>query len=171
MVIVRRVAGETPGHVRRGRGRVRGGNLHGLTVRERDRRAAVRPAAEAPQGDPGRQEARARLRGPGRDADPGRPLPRHASLVAGRQRARECVSGRPGFGGWARIAAIRGASGSWALAGRLEQHQAKAYLLDHRYAIDPSGMYHDWAIGDPLSCSWLGQRLVPRAMRPDGWAI
>jgi hypothetical protein len=29
-------------------------------------------------------------------------------------------------------------------------HQAKAYLLDHRYAIDPSGMYHDWAIGDPL---------------------
>jgi len=29
-------------------------------------------------------------------------------------------------------------------------HQAKAYLLDHRHAIDPSGMYHDWAIGDPL---------------------
>ena len=171
MVIVRRVAGETPGHVRRGRGRVRGGNLHGLTVRERDRRAAVRPAAEAPQGDPGRQEARARLRGPGRDAVPGRPLPRHASLVAGRQRARECVSGRPvlAAGPGSRRSGVRAGHRRWLAAWSM--HQAKAHLLDHRYAIDPSGMYHDWAIGDPLSCSWLGQRLVPRAMRPDGWAI
>ena len=41
--------------------------------------------------------------------------------------------------------------GSWPSAGAV----AKAYVLDHRHVIDPSGMYHDRAIRDPLDREWL----------------
>jgi hypothetical protein len=60
------------------------------------------------------------------------------------------VSGRPGLptGPGSRRSGVRAGHGRWLAAWSM--HQAKAYLLDHRYAIDPSGMYHDWAIGDPL---------------------
>ena len=43
--------------VRRSGRRVRGGDFHGLAVRERDCRAAGRPGAEAAQGGPGREKA------------------------------------------------------------------------------------------------------------------
>ena len=41
--------------------------------------------------------------------------------------------------------------GSWPSAGAV----AKAYVLDHRHVIDPSGMYHGRAIRDPLDREWL----------------
>ncbi len=51
-------------NVRQASGLVRGGNLHGLAVRERDHHSARRPAAEAAQCGPRREERRARVRGP-----------------------------------------------------------------------------------------------------------
>ena len=59
-----------------------------------------------------------RLRGPGRDADPGRPLTGHASLVAGRRRARECVSGPPSLaaGPGSRRSGVRAGHGRWLAA-------------------------------------------------------
>jgi acyl carrier protein len=41
--------------------------------------------------------------------------------------------------------------GSWPSAGAV----AKAYVLDPRHVVDPSGMYHDRAIRDPLDREWL----------------
>src|SRR5437764_3967038 len=52
--------------VRRARRRVRGRHGHGVEIRERDCRAARGPGAEAPQGGPGREEGRIRLRRRGR---------------------------------------------------------------------------------------------------------
>ena len=62
-------------------------------------------------------------------------------------------AGGPG----SRRSGVRAGHGRWLAAWSM--HQAKAYLLDHRYAIDPSGMYHDWAIGDPL----VAQLVTPAA--------
>ena len=42
---------------------------HRLEIRERDRRPARRPGAEAPHGGPGRKEGRACLRSPGERAN------------------------------------------------------------------------------------------------------
>ena len=56
--------------VRRGRGGVRGRHLHGLAVRERDRRAACGARSEAARGGAGREGGRIRLRRPRRHADP-----------------------------------------------------------------------------------------------------
>jgi hypothetical protein len=56
--------------VRRAADRVQGRHRHGLEIRKRYRRPARGPRPEAPQGDPGRQEGRVRLRGGGRDPDP-----------------------------------------------------------------------------------------------------
>src|SRR5512142_2326812 len=57
--------------VRRARVRVRGWDHDGLAVCERDRGTAGRPGTEAAQGGPGCGQGRIRLRGPGRDTDPG----------------------------------------------------------------------------------------------------
>jgi hypothetical protein len=62
-----------PSRRRRARGRARGRCNDGLAVRDRDRRAARGPGAEAAHGGPGREEGRVRLRGRGRDADLHRP--------------------------------------------------------------------------------------------------
>ena len=67
--------------VRQPRGRVRGRHGHCLAVRGGDGRAARRTGAEAAQGGPGRGEGRARLRRPGRDADPHRPGRRGPALL------------------------------------------------------------------------------------------
>ena len=66
------------------------------------------------------------------------------------------------FAGWARIAAIRVRAGHGRWLAAWSMHQAKAYLLDHRYAIDPSGMYHDWAIGDPLVVQLVTPAACPK---------
>ena len=80
--------------VRRARRRVRGRDRHGLAVRERDRRPARGPRAEAAQGGPGREEGRVRLRGPGRHADPDRPGRRGpAVLLRQAQEARDEPAG------------------------------------------------------------------------------
>ena len=63
------------------RGRVQGRHGHCLAVRGGDGRAARRTRAEAAQGGPGRGEGRARLRRPGRDADPHRPGRRGPALL------------------------------------------------------------------------------------------
>src|SRR5262249_25076317 len=67
--------------VRQPRGRVRGRHGHCLAVRGGDGRTARRTGAEAAQGGPGRGEGRARLRRPGRDADPHRPGRRGPALL------------------------------------------------------------------------------------------
>ena len=67
-------------------GRVRDRQDHGLAVRERDRRTARGPRAEAPAGGPGREKGRSRLRDPRRDADPDRPGRRDQPFYSGKHK-------------------------------------------------------------------------------------